>query len=42
VDLQSFELVAASLRRGRRTVWPDAGHFGIAKHWSSVLEAALG
>ena len=42
VSLQSLELVVASLPRGTLTVWPDAGHFGIAKYWSSVLEAALG
>jgi pimeloyl-ACP methyl ester carboxylesterase len=42
VDLPDFERVANELRHHTLTVWPDVGHFGIAKHWGSVLEAALG
>jgi pimeloyl-ACP methyl ester carboxylesterase len=42
VDLDAFTEVAGGLPEGRLTVWPDAGHFGPAKHWSEVLQAALG
>ena len=42
VDLAGAERVAASLPNATLTVWPDAGHFGPAKHWDEVLAAVLG
>jgi pimeloyl-ACP methyl ester carboxylesterase len=42
VDRNDFERVAAEIPHSTLTVWPDAGHFGIAKHWSDVLGTALG
>lgn len=42
VELDDFKRVVAAFPRSTLTVWPDGGHFGIARHWGSVLEAALG
>ena len=42
LDLEDVERVIARLPRSTLTVWPDVGHFGLAKYWGSVLEAALG
>jgi pimeloyl-ACP methyl ester carboxylesterase len=42
VGFADFERVAARIPNGVLTVWPDAGHFGIAKHWDAVLRAAVG
>jgi hypothetical protein len=33
--------VVAAIPHAALTVWPDAGHFGPAKHWADVLAAAL-
>ena len=42
VDRDDFERVVTAIPRSTLTVWPDAGHFGVAKYWPDVLEAALG
>ncbi len=42
VPQAEFERAAAAFPQGHLTVWPDAGHFGTAKHWGDVLAAALG
>lgn len=39
VRLVTQEFAAETIPDARLTVWPDAGHFGIAKHWRQVLEA---
>jgi pimeloyl-ACP methyl ester carboxylesterase len=38
VRLVTQEFAAETIPDARLTVWPDAGHFGIAKHWRKVLE----
>ena len=40
--LADFERVAAAIPGSTLTVWPDAGHFGVCKHWGDVLSATLG
>jgi pimeloyl-ACP methyl ester carboxylesterase len=42
VDLDDFKRVVAAFPQSTLTVWPDGGHFGIARHWGDVLGAALG
>jgi pimeloyl-ACP methyl ester carboxylesterase len=41
VQLADCERVVAAIPHAALTVWPDAGHFGPAKHWADVLAAAL-
>ena len=39
VPLVTQEFAAETIPDARLTIWPDAGHFGIAKHWSQILGA---
>jgi pimeloyl-ACP methyl ester carboxylesterase len=39
VGLASQEFAAKTIPGSHLTIWPDAGHFGIAKYWRQVLEA---
>ena len=39
VPLATQEFAAETIPDARFAIWPDAGHFGAAKHWSEVLEA---
>jgi pimeloyl-ACP methyl ester carboxylesterase len=39
VPLASQQFAAETIPHSRLTIWPDAGHLGIAKHWRQVLEA---
>jgi pimeloyl-ACP methyl ester carboxylesterase len=39
VTMESQEFLVRTIPDARLTVWPDVGHFGIAKHWPEVLEA---
>lgn len=36
------EFGATTIADARLTAWPDAGHMGLAKHWSEILEAVAG
>jgi pimeloyl-ACP methyl ester carboxylesterase len=42
VDRTAFEAVVRGLSDASFTLWPDAGHFGPARHWADVLAAAIG
>ena len=33
------EFAAETIPDARLTIWPDAGHFGVAKYWRQILEA---
>jgi pimeloyl-ACP methyl ester carboxylesterase len=39
VALVTQEFAAETIPDARLTIWPDAGHFGIAKYWHQVVEA---
>ena len=39
VALVTQEFAAETIPDARLTVWPDAGHLGIAKYWRQILEA---
>jgi pimeloyl-ACP methyl ester carboxylesterase len=39
VPLASQEFAAETIPDSRLTIWPAAGHLGIARHWRQVLEA---
>ena len=38
----AFEYLSATLRGCRAEVWPDAGHYGVLRHWREVLGALSG
>jgi pimeloyl-ACP methyl ester carboxylesterase len=38
----AFRYLAATLPGCRAQVWPDAGHYGVLRHWSEVLTALPG
>jgi pimeloyl-ACP methyl ester carboxylesterase len=39
VRLSTQEFAAETIPDARLTIWPDAGHLGIAKYWHQVIEA---
>ena len=39
VRLATQEFAAETIPDSRLTIWPDAGHFGMAKYWSQILKA---
>ncbi len=39
VQLATQEFAAETIPDAHLTIWPDAGHLGMAKHWREVLEA---
>jgi pimeloyl-ACP methyl ester carboxylesterase len=39
VRLVTQEFAAETIPGAQLTIWPDAGHFGIAKYWRQILEA---
>jgi pimeloyl-ACP methyl ester carboxylesterase len=39
VPLATQEFAAKTIPNAHLTIWPDAGHRGMAKHWREVLEA---
>jgi pimeloyl-ACP methyl ester carboxylesterase len=39
VPLATQEFAAKTIPNAHLTIWPDAGHRGMAKHWRDVLEA---
>jgi pimeloyl-ACP methyl ester carboxylesterase len=39
VRLVTQEFAAETIPDAHLTIWPDAGHFGVAKYWGQILEA---
>ena len=37
----AFRYLAATLPGCRAEVWPDAGHYGVLRHWRQALAGAL-
>jgi pimeloyl-ACP methyl ester carboxylesterase len=39
---QTMDFAAETIPGARLHVWPDAGHLGVAKHWTQVIQSATG
>jgi pimeloyl-ACP methyl ester carboxylesterase len=39
VRLVTQEFAAETIPDAHLTIWPDAGHVGMAKYWPQILEA---
>jgi pimeloyl-ACP methyl ester carboxylesterase len=39
VERRHIDFAAQTLPKAQLTVWPDSGHFGVARHWGDILEA---